>query len=73
MIGRRAATAAGRTLNEVAEDCKRLVQLGQVTPTRYAQTESAVRCANAVIFQYYLIPRKIRERYFREELTEDGV
>lgn len=61
MIGRRRATKAGAELNRFAE------------AQGSEQLTQAVRTANAVIFQYYLIPRAIREEYFREELVADGV
>lgn len=73
MIPRRMATAAGRTLNGVAEDYAVLARAGQLTPSRAREVENAMRTANAVIFQYYLIPREVREKYFREELVTDGV
>lgn len=73
MIPRRMAIASGRTLNGVSEDYAVLARAGQLAPSRAREVESAVRTANAVIFQYYLIPRKVREQYFREELVADGV
>ena len=62
MIGRRAATNAGRTLNSIAQE-----------HADEAEITSAVRIANVVMYQYYLIPRSIREEFFREELLPDGV
>ncbi len=73
MIRRRSATAAGRTLNEVAAEMERLAQAGQMTPSRAREIENAVRVVNAVAYQYYLIPRDVRETYFREELLPEGM
>lgn len=73
MISRKSATAAGKVLNDVAERLRIESMEGQ-TPTGYAMTvTNAVRTANEVMFQYYLIPRAIREEYFRKELMADGV
>lgn len=59
MISRKTALKAGKTLNEAAD-----VLTG---------IKEAVRVANEVMYQYYLIPRHIREEYFRKELAGDGV
>ena len=62
MISRKTALDAGKKLNAAAS-------VG-VAPYGFSE---AVRVANAVMYQYYLIPRAIREEYFREELMTDGV
>lgn len=62
MISRKMALEAGKKLNAAAA-------VG-VAPTGLPE---AVRIANEVMFQYYLIPRAIREEYYREELMADGV
>lgn len=73
MILRKSATAAGKVLNDIAERARIEGMEGQ-TPCSYAASVSnAVRTANEVMFQYYLIPRAIREEYFRGELVADGV
>lgn len=64
MINRKAALKAGKTLNSIAEGEHRILD---------ASVEYAARIANEVMFQYYLIPRHIREEYFREELVMGGV
>lgn len=71
MIRRRDATRAGETLNEAA----RLIdEIGdKVTNADVLRISNAVRLANEIIYQYFLIPREIREQYFREELGPDGV
>lgn len=62
MISRKMALEAGKKLNAAAA-------VG-VAPLGLPE---AVRIANEVMFQYYLIPRAIREEYYREELAADGV
>jgi hypothetical protein len=61
MISRKTALNAGNVLNVVVEGVYR------------HDFPDAVRVANAVMYQYYLIPRAIREEYFREELVTDGI
>ena len=72
MIRRRDATRAGETLNEAARligyTCGEVCMQGTVK-----RIENAVRLANEIIYQYFLIPRDIREMYFRKELADDGV
>lgn len=72
MIRRRDATRAGETLNEavrlIGYTCGEICMQGTVK-----RIENAVRLANEIIYQYFLIPREIREQYFREELRPDGV
>ena len=72
MIRRRDATRAGETLNEAARligyTCREICMKGTVK-----RIENAVRLANEIIYQYFLIPREIREQYFREGLGLDGV
>ena len=62
MISRKSALKAGKTLNALAD--------GNLS---IPSVKEAVRIANEVMFQYYLIPRAIREEYYREELAADGV
>lgn len=73
MISRKQATSAGKVLNDFAERCRLESMEGQVSPSYALTVTNAVRTANNVIFQYYLIPRAIREEYFRGELMTDGV
>lgn len=73
MISRKSATAAGKILNDVAEQMRIESMEGQTLPSYALTVTNAVRTANEVIFQYYLIPRAIREEYFRKELMADGV
>lgn len=62
MISRKTALKAGKTLNAVAAG------RDDVLKTSFRE---AVRIANELMYQYYLIPRHIREEYFREDT--DGV
>ena len=64
MISRKSALKAGKTLNALAEGQERILK---------TSVKEAARIANEVMFQYYLIPRAIREEYFREELVMGGV
>lgn len=64
MISRKAALKSGKTLNAVADGEDRVLK---------TSFQEAVRVANEVMYQYYLIPRHIREEYFRKELAGDGV
>jgi hypothetical protein len=64
MISRKTALKAGKTLNAVADGS------GDVLKTSFRE---AVRIANELMYQYYLIPRAIREEYYREELSADGI
>lgn len=73
MISRKSATAAGKVLNDIAERIRIENMEGQTIPSYAMTVTNAVRTANEVIFQYYLIPRAIREEYFRKELMADGV
>ena len=59
MISRKAALEAGRYLNTLTDEGPHMA--------------NAVRVANEVMFQYYLIPRNIREEFYRKELADDGV
>ena len=67
MFNRRAVTRAGRTANAIAEF------VGKYAPNNAEEANEAVRLLNSVAYQYFLIPREIREEYFREELLPDGV
>ena len=73
MISRKSATAAGKVLNDVAERLRIESMEGHTLPSYAMTVTNAVRTANEVMFQYYLIPRAIREEYFRKELMADGV
>lgn len=73
MIKRKQATTAGKVLNDIAERHRLESMEGQVSPSYALTVSNAVRTANEVMFQYYLIPRAIREEYYREELAADGV
>ena len=73
MFRRRAATRAGKQLNDISRFIRKQAD-AELVPAEYAQNaESAVRLANQVMYQYFLIPRHIREEYFREELIADGI
>ena len=73
MISRRRAKLAGKALNDLSAMMRKQAELGIVSTRCSEDVEKSVRIANAVIFQYYLIPRDIREAFFREELLVDGV
>lgn len=73
MINRRLAKDAGKVLNDVAERYRLEAMEGQTSPSHALSVTNAVRTANAVMYQYYLIPRAVREEYFRRELVADGV
>lgn len=60
-------------LNDIAERLRIESMEGQTIPSYAMTVTNAVRTANEVMFQYYLIPRAIREEYFRKELMADGV
>ena len=66
-FNRRSVTRAGNTLNVVVDVLR---QSGFKTAD---EIEQAVKLVNAVAYQYYLIPRELREVYFREELVPDGI
>ena len=66
-FNRRSVTRAGNTLNVVVDVLR---QSGFKTAD---EIEQAVQLVNAVAYQYYLIPRELREVYFREELVPDGI
>lgn len=71
MIGRRRALRAGRTLNDAAAIMERM-ESNRVVPEGTALTLfEAVRVANEINYQYYLIPRKVRDKY--ERRPKDGV
>ena len=71
MIGRRRALRAGRTLNDAARIMERM-ESNRVVPDGTALTLfEAVRVANEINYQYYLIPREVRNKY--ERRPEDGV
>lgn len=73
MFRRRAATRAGKLLNDVSRFIRKQADADLVTAEYAQNTENAVRMANQVMYQYFLIPRNIREEYFREELVQGGV
>ena len=66
-FNRRSVTRAGNKIN-LAVDVLR--QGGFRTADEFAE---AALLLNAVAYQYYLIPRELREIYFREELVPDGI
>ena len=71
MIGRRRALRAGRTLNDAAMIMERM-ESNRVVPEGTALTLfEAVRVANEINYQYYLIPREVRGKY--ERRPKDGV
>lgn len=72
MIGRRAALRAGRTLNEVADQYRRCAANGVYSAQLAREAAEAVRVANEILYQYYAIPRDIREQY-HQEVGADGV
>lgn len=69
MINRRRALDAGRAINEAAELYRQRAERGLIEPGEACRMHRAARDANAVMFQYYLIPREIRQKYEREELA----
>lgn len=71
MIGRRRALRAGKTINDASVTLERL-EGNRVVPEGTARTLwEAARIANEIMYQYYLIPREVRDRY--ERRPEDGV
>ena len=71
MIGRRRALRAGKTINDAAMIMARL-ESNRVVPEGTALTLfEAARVANEIMYQYYLIPREVRDKY--ERRTKDGV
>ena len=71
MIGRRRALRAGKTLNDAAVIMERM-ESNRVVPEGTALTLfEAARVANEIMYQYYLIPREVRNKY--ERRPEDGV
>ena len=71
MIGRRRALRAGKTLNDAAMIMERM-ESNRVVPEGTALTLfEAARVANEIMYQYYLIPREVRDKYERRQ--EDGV
>lgn len=73
MIGRREALRMGKTLNSIAEQYARMDASKLLTDNTAKDVQKAVRGANEIMFQYYLIPRAIREEYYRKEMAADGV
>ena len=67
MFNRRSVTRAGRAMNAVSEF------ISKNCPQSAQEVEEATRLLNAVAYQYFLIPREVREAYFRKELVADGV
>lgn len=70
MINRRRALDAGRALNEAAELYEQRARRGLSEESEARRMRRAARDANEIMFQYYLIPREIRERYHREDREE---
>lgn len=71
-IGRRRALNAGNRLNDAARLMLRL-EGNRVVPEGTARDlGEAVRVANEIMFQYYRIPRAVRETYAGEG-QDDGV
>jgi len=73
MIGRRQALNMGKTLNHVADQYAKMGAGGLFPSDVVKDVREAVTGANEIMFQYYLIPRAIREEYYRKELSTDGV
>lgn len=73
MLSRRRALNAGRLLNDVADAYEKRVAVGKTEAEEARRIRQAVQDANAVMFQYYLIPRDIRANYERKELFQDGI
>lgn len=77
MLSRRAATRAGRKLNELAERLTEKtvdgLRVSQWLADREAKEASeAIRVANEIIYQYYCIPKDVRE-FWHQEGGNDGV
>lgn len=71
MISKRAAVRAGKKLNEMAEHFnERTVEglrVGRLMTDREAQEATEViRIANEIIYQYYAIPKDVRECWYVE-------
>lgn len=77
MIGRRAATVAGKRLNVMAEMLTQpavdgLRVCSQVSDRTAKEMAEAVRVANEIIYQYYCIPKDVRE-FWHQEVGADGI
>lgn len=71
-IGKRAAMRCGKTLNDLATHCMKMATNGAMSQQAAERTQEAVRVANEIIYQYYIIPRDVRE-YWHQEVGADGV
>lgn len=77
MISRRSATRAGRKLNELAEHFNEKTVEGLrvsrlMTDYEAQEATEAVRIANEIIYQYFCMPRDVRE-YWHKEAGSDGI
>lgn len=70
MLGRRTSMMAGKTLNQMAERIRNLHSVVNVGDA--AEFENAVRIANEIIYQYYLIPKDVRE-FWHQEVGAYGI
>ena len=75
MTSRRGALRIGNALNNLAEHTKKIHSLypAHVSADDVRAAEQAVRGANEIIYQYYQIPRAIREEYFVKGIEENGL
>lgn len=71
MLSRRAATRAGRKLNEIADHLNEKTVEGLrvsrlLTEREASEATEAIRVANEIMYQYFCIPRSVREEWYRE-------
>lgn len=77
MLSRRAATRAGRKLNELSDRLTEKtvdgLRVSQWLAEREAKEASeAIRVANEIIYQYYCIPKDVREFWYQGG-GDDGI
>lgn len=77
MISRRSGTRAGRKLNELAERFHEKTVEGLrvsrlMTDLEAREATEAVRIANEIIYQYFCIPKDVRE-FWHQEVGADGI
>lgn len=77
MVSKRAAVLAGKRLNKIADYFKEVTVEGLrvcrlMNDREVSETAEAVRVANEVIYQYYCIPKDVRE-FWHQEVGADGI
>lgn len=77
LVSKRAAVRSGKKLNELVEKLDSTVISGLrvsrlVDGYEAKEAADAVRVANEVIYQYFCIPKDVRE-FWHQEVGSDGV